>query len=86
MLSKCKDEMQNIRDVEGNFIMSTNAGEKELDKEGDWKEWGKAYLDETALTNIVSISYMVKKGFHVVFDSDKENCFYVIEPKNDKVI
>ena len=34
-LSKRKDEMENVRDVEGNVIMLTNAGENGLDKEGD---------------------------------------------------
>ena len=33
-----KDEMEDLRDVKGNVIMSTNAGEKGLDQEGDWKE------------------------------------------------
>ena len=34
-LSKREDEMENVRDVEGNVIMLTNAGENGLDKEGD---------------------------------------------------
>ena len=55
--------------------MLTNAGTKGLDCEGDWKEWGQTYLDPTALTNIVSVSDAVKKGFRVLFDSEKANCF-----------
>ena len=44
------------------------------------------YLCETALTNIVSVSDAVRKGFRVLFDSEKENCFYVIDKKTGKVI
>ena len=66
--------------------MSTNAGDKGLERESDWKEWGKSYLDPTALTDIVSILDAVQKGFRVIFDSQKENCFYVVCPKNGKVI
>lgn len=58
-----------------------NAGDKRLDKVGDWKEWSQAYLDKMALTDIVSVSDPVAKGFCFVFDSQKENCFYVIDEK-----
>lgn len=44
------------------------------------------YLDPTALTDIVSISDAAQKGFRVIFDSSKENCFYVMSPKGEKVI
>ena len=85
-LSKSDEDMSNVRKVEQNVIMSTNAGTKGLDREGDWKEWGQTYLDPTALTNIVSVSDAVRKGFCVLFDSDKANCFFVINPKDGKVI
>ena len=55
-LSKRKDEMKDLRDVEGNIIMSTNNGKKCLEQEGNWKEWGQTYLDQMALTNRVSVS------------------------------
>ena len=32
------------------------------------------------------MSNAVEKGFCVVFDSEKENCFYVIDKKKDTVI
>ena len=67
--------MTNVRKVDRDVIMSTNAGQKGLERKGDWKEWGQTYLEPIALTNIVSISDTIKKGFRVLFDSDKENCF-----------
>ena len=32
------------------------------------------------------MSDAVKKGFRVIFDSKKENCFFVISPKDGNVI
>ena len=54
-LSKRKDEMKDLRYVEGNVIMLTNNGKKGLEQEGNWKEWAQTYLDEMALTNIVLV-------------------------------
>ena len=85
-MSKCGGKMSNIRRVEKNVVMLTNAGQKSLDREGDWKEWGQAYLDPTALTNIVSVLDAVRKGFRVLFDSSKANCFFVTNPKDGSVI
>ena len=85
-MSKGDANMTNVRKVERNVVMSTNAGQKNLDHEGNWKEWGQTYLDPTALTNIVSVSDAIKKGFRVLFDSNKANCFFVISPKDGHVI
>ena len=48
--------------------MSTNSGEKGIKKEGNWSHWGKAYLDESAIANIVSLSDAVAKGYRVRID------------------
>ena len=85
-LGRSKEEMKNVRDVKGSVVMSTNAGNKRLEREGEWREWGKSFLDPSALTNIISISDAVRKGFRVLFDSKKENCFYVVDPHDGKVI
>ena len=34
-LGRCETKMKNVHDVSRNVIMSTNAGENELDREGD---------------------------------------------------
>lgn len=78
--------MKNVREVKGSVVMSTNAGNKRLEREGKWKEGGKSFLDPLVLTNIISISDAVRKGFRGLFDSKKENCFYVINPRDEKVI
>ena len=66
--------------------MSTNNGEKGLGETGNWTEWGESYLSKTALTDIVSGSDAVEKGFRVVFDSSIENRFCVINPKDGTAI
>ena len=66
--------------------MSTNNGNKDLCEEGDWKEWGSTYVRKTALMDIVSVSDAVNKGFRVLFDSDRENCFYVVDKTNGQII
>ena len=80
-----RDEMDDLEEVQG-VIMSTNAGNKGLGEIGNWKEWGQSYLCELALTSIVSVSDAVEKGFRVIFHSNVENCFYVINPKDGSTI
>ena len=64
--------------------MSTNSGEKGIKKEGNWSNWGKAYLDETTIVNIVSLSNAVAKGYCVRIDTDVENCLYVTHRRSGR--
>ena len=57
--------------------MSSNGGNRRITRQGHWEGVGQAYLDEQALTNIVSMSEAIKRGDHVFFDSDVENAFVV---------
>lgn len=66
--------------------MSTNSGEKDPNEKENWKEWITYYMCKTALTEILSVSDAVAKGFRVLFDSNKENCCYVVDKKNGSVI
>ena len=47
-LSTKRNEMEDLQDIEGHIIISTNNGEKGLEEIGNWKEWGKSYLCESA--------------------------------------
>ena len=62
-LSKDRSKISNIRPVKNKVTMVSNGGNTKLDEKGDWKEWGDSYLCESAVTNIVSVSDAVKKGF-----------------------
>ena len=66
-------------------IMEINAGDQDVDEEGDVIDYGTSFFDETALTNIFGMSDMVKKGHKVYIDTDVENTFIVTNKKSGKV-
>ena len=76
---KCEDIMD--RDVK--VIMSTNAGKKAITQEATRKGYGKVLFDKEAMTNLRSLSEMVKRGHHVFLDTDVENAFVVTSPSGD---
>ena len=59
--------------------MRTNTGAKAILQEGRWKDWGRTYYAPSAITNIVSTSDAIKKGYRVIMDSFRANCFYLID-------
>ena len=59
--------------------MNTNGGSAGIDQEGFWRGYGKAYYMPGAMTNIVSLSDAIEKGFSIYMDSDKDNAFYVTD-------
>ena len=65
--------------------MTTNGRNKVILEEGDSHYYGQAVLDKSTMTNIVSMSNAIKKGFRIFFDSSKENCFYVIDWKERNI-
>lgn len=81
-LSTKRNKMKDLKSVQGRVVMSTNNGDKGLEDIGDWKEWGQSYLCESALTDIVSVSDAVERGFRVIFGSSVKKRFYVINPKD----
>ena len=80
-----KNDMKNVRNGP-KIVMVTNNGRSKINKEGEWKEWGRSYLHPPGKTDVVSISDAVVKGYQVLFNSDVENCFYVKDKKLGKVI
>ena len=78
-LSKDKSAFVDLEKVRDNVIMRTNIGSKPILEEGKWKNWGKSYHVPSAITNIVSMSDAIRKGYRIVMDSDRSNCFYVID-------
>ena len=84
-VAKNKTEFNDLKPCEENAIMATNAGSEKINHEGKWKEWGQTYLVPNAITNIVSVSRIVKKGFRVVLDTDRKNTFFVIDKKNKAI-
>ena len=64
------------------IIMKTNAGNKKLSLIGKVKEFGKVWYDPTSVVNIFGLADIVKNGFRVKYDSDKEDTFMIYEKKN----
>ena len=84
-VARNKKEFKDLRPCERNIIMATNVGSKKINYQGKWKEWGETYLVPDTIRNIVSVSRIVKKGFRVVLDTDRENTFYVVDKKNKAI-
>ena len=78
-LSKDKNLFSGLRNVKGKVTMRTNTGAKAIQQEGRYKGWGRTYYVPFAITNIVSTSDAIKKGYRVIMDSAKANCFYLID-------
>ena len=64
--------------------MCLNGVDINITQQGTWPEIGQAYLDGKSITNIVSQSEAIKRGYHVTFDSEIENAF-VIKDRQKRV-
>ena len=60
--------------------METNAGKKEINSQGDVPGYGTVYHNSKAMTNLFSLSDMVKKRHRVYLDTNKENRFVTKGP------
>jgi hypothetical protein len=56
------------------LLMSTNAGSKRINLEGNVMSYGKVYYDPDQLANIFGLASAIKK-YRVTYDSDKEDAF-----------
>ena len=65
--------------------MSTNAGSKVVDKEATRKGYGKVLYDPEAMTNLRSLSEMVRRGYRVQMDTDLENAFLATSPNGEQI-
>ena len=76
-LIKDKELLDEIHECKFKIIMETNAGTKRITEEGTMPDYGTVYYDPEAMTNLFSISDMVRKGNHVYLDTKEANCFVV---------
>ena len=78
-LGKDKELFTSISDLDRKVRMKTNAGSKHINQQGCWRGYGHAYYMPSAMTNIVSLSDAVEKGFTVFMDTALDNAFYVTD-------
>ena len=80
------DMVTQIEAIRRPMIMKTNAGNKKLSLIGNVKEFGKVWYDPTSVVNIFGLADMIKNGFRVTYDSDKEDIFMIYDKKNKKLV
>ena len=61
--------------------MCSNGGNSKIEEQGNWPGVGKAYRDGQAITKMVYPSDAIKRGYHVFFNSRKENAFLIEDYK-----
>ena len=81
-LRKSEEDMieGTIRDIPGGFHYDSNVNGRDLSQEGldeIWRSMSK--LDRNASDNINSLSTMVRDRYHVFFDSERHNSFFVMK-------
>ena len=84
-LMKDREKVVDIQKRKVNVLMSTNAGSKVVDKEATRKGYGKVLFDPEAMTNLRSLSEVVKRGYRVQMDTDLENSFLVTSPEGEEI-
>ena len=78
-LAKNKNLLEDIKGCK--VTMRSNGGNRRIQEQGIWPGVGQAYLDDRAITNIVSQSEAIKRGYHVYFNLRKENAFLIEDHK-----
>ena len=63
--------------TESRLVMETNAGRKIINQKGMVPGYGEVWYDNHAVSNLFSLSDVIKKGMRVYFDSDIANEFIV---------
>ena len=63
--------------ADNKLVMETNAGSKIIQEKGSIPGYGDVWYDADAVSNLFSLSDMVKRGMRVVYDSQKGNEFIV---------
>ena len=79
------DLLHNVRETNTLMTISTNGGGLQTSCMGTLKNYGDVWYHEKALTNIVGLNNLIKKGYHVSFDSDVANQFTVTKHNGDTI-
>ena len=82
-LMKDKHLVANRRMAKQKLDMSTNAGRKLMEEEGDVPGLGTSWFDEEAVANIIGFAKLAKK-YHIIYDNDIEDAFTI--HMGDKIV
>ena len=70
------DMVEGIKISKKPIGMTTNAGRKVMNLEGQIKNFGTVYVDSTQMANIFGFSHLADKH-RITYDSEKEDAFFV---------
>ena len=85
-LFKNGEVLKDIKICNNKLVMETNAGTKTLDKKAHIPGYGEVYFDKDAVSNLLSLSELVRRGNRVFYDSSIEDCFVVTCENSGKVL
>ena len=69
--------LKDIWQTESRLVMETNAGRKVIENKGVVEGYGEVWFDADAVSNLFSLSDVIKKGMHVSYDSGVVDGFRV---------
>ena len=69
--------LKDVWQAQSRLVMETNARRKIISEKGHVDRFGEVWFDKHAISNIFSLSDVVKKGFRVVYDSEIGDEFIV---------
>ena len=76
-LFKERRMLEEVKHADTKLLMETNAGTKAITEKGNVPGYGQVWYDPTAISNILSLSEMVRRGNHVMYDSNIADEFVV---------
>ena len=75
---KDQDYLRDIKDTKRKLVMETNVGSRTISKQGTIPGHGPVWIDTEAISNLLSLNDLVKKGHHVKYDSHVGDWFDVV--------
>ena len=70
------DYLENVKEVKKGIISHANNGSSNANKQGHLKNYGWAWHDSNAITNILALNN-VKKRYKVTYDSEDNDQFTI---------
>ena len=69
--------MTNLERAAQRLVVETNIGSKVIEQKGTIPGYGQVWYDGDAISNLFSVSDMVKKGHTVILNTDLDNAIIV---------
>ena len=77
--------VKSVWDTDERTTVMTNGGDLVPTKKAYIRNYGEIWFDENAITNILCLKNVVKKGLRVTYDSDNGSSFVVHKPDGNRM-